>query len=162
GIRDKLVTGVQTCALPIYVDFRHLRSFVMVAEERNFTRAAQRLHISQPPLTRQIRQLEEELGVTLFNRHRTGVEMTREGRALLDKARTVSTAVTDFENCARWVKAPRNRGISVGLCWGLWEALNLIRTHHAKRFPEVTITAHDLCEKAQGPVSERQVDVAFL
>jgi len=132
----------------------------MVAEERNFTRAAQRLHISQPPLTRQIRQLEEELGVTLFVRHRTGVEMTREGRALLDKARTVSTAVTDFETCARWVKAPRNRGVSVGLCWGLWEAVNLIRAHHTKRFPEVTIAAYDMCDKPQE--WKRQIDVAVL
>jgi len=142
------------------VDFRQLRSFVMVAEERNFTRAAQRLHISQPPLTRQIRQLEEELGVALFVWHRTGVEMTREGRALLEKARAVGTAVTDFENCARWVKAPGNRGISVGMCWGLWEAVNLIRAHHTKRFPEVTITAYDMCDKAQE--WRRQIDVAVL
>src|SRR5215510_3842724 len=101
----------------------------MVAEERNFTRAAQRLHISQPPLTRQIRQLESELGVTLFLRHRTGVELTPEGRALLDKARTVSTAVADFENWARLVKAPRTKGVAVGVSWGLWEAVNRIRAH---------------------------------
>jgi DNA-binding transcriptional LysR family regulator len=141
------------------VDFRHLRAFVMVAEERNFTRAAERLHISQPPLTRQIRQLESELGVTLFLRHRTGVELTREGRALLDKARTVSTAVTDFEHCARWVKAPRNRGINVGVGWGLWEAVNLIRSHHAKRFPDLPITVHDLCQEPKGPFHEQPIDV---
>ena len=99
------------------MDFRHLRAFVIVAEERNFTRAAERLHISQPPLTRQIRQLEDELGMTLFLRHRTGVELTREGRALLDNARTVATSIADFENCARWVKVPRDPGINVGVCW---------------------------------------------
>jgi DNA-binding transcriptional LysR family regulator len=142
------------------VDFRHLRAFVTVAEERNFTRAAQRLHISQPPLTRQIRHLEHELGVTLFLRHRTGVEMTREGLALLDKARTVSSAVADFENSARSVKAPRNRGISVGIGWGLWEAVNLIRAHHAKRFPEVSISAVDLCESTCF-LAEQQTDVAI-
>ena len=105
------------------MDFRHLRAFVTVAEERSFTRASQRLHLSQPPLTRQIRQLEGELGVTLFVRHRTGVELTREGRTLLDKARTVSAAVADFQDCARTVAHPRARTLNVGIGWGLWEEI---------------------------------------
>jgi DNA-binding transcriptional LysR family regulator len=57
--------------------------------------------MSQPPLTRQIRQLELELGVTLFVRHRTGVEMTSEGRALLDSARAVTAAIGHFVNTAQ-------------------------------------------------------------
>jgi DNA-binding transcriptional LysR family regulator len=59
------------------------------------------------------------------------------------------------------VKAPRNRGIAVGVSWGLWEAVNLIRTLHARRFPELSITAHDLCELPR-PVAEREIDVAIL
>jgi DNA-binding transcriptional LysR family regulator len=144
------------------VDFRHLRAFVTVAEERNFTRAAQRLHISQPPLTRQVRQLEHELGVTLFARHRTGVEVTCEGAALLDAARAVTAAVGDFENCAHSVKSRRSQVLNIGIGWGLWKAVNHIREHHAKRFPDAQIAARDLCQEHPGSSPQQQLDVAVM
>jgi DNA-binding transcriptional LysR family regulator len=77
------------------VDFRHLRAFIAVAAEASVTRAAERLHISQPPLSRHIRQLEE-LGVTLFVRHRQGVTITDAGRQLLDRARMRDATASDF------------------------------------------------------------------
>ena len=144
------------------MDFRHLRAFVTVAEERSFTKASQRLHLSQPPLTRQIRQLEDELGVTLFVRRRTGIEVTPEGRCLLEKARTVTMAVGDFQNSARSVKNPPNRGVTIGIGWGLWKAVNLIREHHATRFPDVPISVQDLCQSHRGPLAERNIDLAVL
>ena len=69
------------------MDFRHLRAFIAVAEEASVTKAAERLHISQPPLSRHIKQLEGELGITLFIRHRQGVTLTDAGQRLLEKAR---------------------------------------------------------------------------
>ena len=66
------------------MDFRHIRAFIAVADALSVTKAAERLHISQPPLSRHIQQLENELGLTLFVRHRQGVTLTTGGLANQD------------------------------------------------------------------------------
>jgi DNA-binding transcriptional LysR family regulator len=69
------------------VELRHLRYFVAIAEERSFTRAAERLWVAQPGLSTQIRRLERELGVQLFERHTRGVDLTDAGELFLERAR---------------------------------------------------------------------------
>ena len=69
------------------VELRQLRYFVAVAEELHFARAAERLHMSQSPLSRAIRELERDLGVVLFTRTTRRVELTTAGAVLLDRAR---------------------------------------------------------------------------
>ena len=71
------------------MDLRHLHYFVTVAEESGVGRAAARLHISQPPLTRQIRKLEEEIGATLFIRRKQGMQLTEAGQFFLKEARRI-------------------------------------------------------------------------
>ena len=69
--------------------FRHLEYFVAAAEELNFTHAADRLHVSQPPFSKQIHDLEGELGIDLFERQRKGVTLTPAGKSFLVDARRI-------------------------------------------------------------------------
>src|SRR5258707_14127723 len=71
------------------MELRHLRYFIAVAEKENMTRAAAQLHVSQPPLSRQIRALEDELGVALFNHGAKAVRLTEAGKVFLAEARAV-------------------------------------------------------------------------
>ncbi len=74
------------------MELRHLRYFVAIAEERSFTRAAERLWVAQPGLSTQIRRLESELGTQLFERHTRGVDLTDAGEVFLERARTALAA----------------------------------------------------------------------
>lgn len=82
------------------MELRHLRYFVAVAEELNFTRAAERLHIAQPPLSTQIRSLEEELDAQLFIRDKRRVLLTQAGREFLHRAREILNLATDAKGAA--------------------------------------------------------------
>ena len=83
------------------MELRHLRSFVAVAEERHFGRAAERLHMAQPPLSQQIRRLEDELGATLLHRTTRSVELAPAGEVLLVRAREILAAVDSATEDAR-------------------------------------------------------------
>ena len=85
------------------MDLRHLKYFIAVAEERSFTQAAQRLHISQPPLSRQIQQLEEELGLQLLDREARPLRLTEAGRFFYGRALRLLEQVNETVHMTRRV-----------------------------------------------------------
>lgn len=96
-------------------DLRQLRYFVAVAEELNFTRAAERLHMAQPPLSAAIRQLEEQIGVALFARTTRQVELTLAGTLLLEKGRELLTHADDVFSAVREVERVPMGKLRVGV-----------------------------------------------
>lgn len=96
------------------MELRHLRYFRVVAEELHFRRAAQRLHIAQPPLSAQIRQLEDELGVQLFIRSTRRVELTPAGRVYLERVREILDAVDAAGDQAQRVAEGLQGSLAIG------------------------------------------------
>lgn len=96
------------------MDLRQLQYFVAVAEERHFGRAAQRLHMSQPPLSMQIKNLEADLGVRLLNRNTRQVTLTDAGSTFLERARTILAAAEEARNAARGAEQGLQGRLHVG------------------------------------------------
>jgi DNA-binding transcriptional LysR family regulator len=96
------------------VELRHLRYFVAVAEELHFRKAAERLHVAQPAVSEQIRKLEQELGVKLFNRSQRSVALTTAGVALLEQARHVLRHAEVARQAARNARDQAKMRLSIG------------------------------------------------
>ena len=96
------------------MELRHLRYFVAVAETGNLSRAAEKLFVAQPPLSVQIRQLEQELGQPLFTRHPKGVRLTAAGQALLPEARHLLHRAARIVDLTRDASEGPGGNLSVG------------------------------------------------
>jgi DNA-binding transcriptional LysR family regulator len=127
------------------MELRHLRYFVAVAEEQNVTRAAARLHVSQPPLSRQIRDLEDELGVALFVHGAKAVRLTEAGRMFLDEARAVLKRVEDAVKIVKAVGSGQVGEIHVGFAPSLTvEILPRTLRLFQEANPGIHVQLHDL------------------
>jgi DNA-binding transcriptional LysR family regulator len=145
------------------MELRHLRAFSAIAESHSFSKAARQLHVAQPPLSRQISQLERELGVKLFVRAASGVELTREGAALLEQARAVLADTAGFLDLASRTKAGLVNPLRVAMAPGMCEAVNRIRVHVLDRSPNLIIEGVDMASSAQhDALRRRSMDIGLL
>jgi DNA-binding transcriptional LysR family regulator len=121
-------------------ELRHLRYFVAVAEELNFSRAARRLRMAQPPLSAAIRQLEAELGTSLFRRTSREVVLTDAGRALLGGARRTLTEADGAVAAARRAGAGETGSLRVAFSWSvIFETLPALGRAFKARLPDVEL-----------------------
>ncbi|MFN9473354.1 LysR family transcriptional regulator [Acidovorax sp.] len=97
------------------MELRHLRCFLAVAQELHFARAAEKLHIEQSPLSRAIKELEEELGVRLFDRNTRSTRLTRSGQVFMDHVPRVFAALTQARDSVRAVSAGYQRQLRIAL-----------------------------------------------
>ncbi len=145
------------------MDIRQLKYFIAVAEEQNFGRAAERLHRSQPPLTRQIQTLEEELGVLLFRRTAKGVELTQAGEVLQHDAMNILALVKQATERAQLAAKGQIGILDVGVYGSA--ALNTIPallSIFSERHPDVEIRLHNAHRSIQlEALRQRRVLVAF-
>ena len=145
------------------MEMRHLKYFAVLAEELNFTRAAARLHISQPPLTRQIQQLESELGAQLFERLPKGLELTAAGVSLLDDARRVLGMLDAAKD--RAVKAGRGEigRLDVGIFGSaIFNHIPRLLLEFRHQYPNVQISLHEQTKSEQiQALRERRLTIGF-
>ena len=145
------------------MEIRHLRYFVTVAQERNFTRAAEKLHIAQPPLSRQIQQLEEEVGMVLFDRDSRPLRLTEAGRLFYEHAAQVLERFDDLRTMMRrFREAERPRFVIGFVASTIYAALpNLIRRFRAET-PGLDVSLVEMVSLEQiAALKDGRIDVGF-
>jgi len=125
------------------MELRHFRYVIAVAEELHFGRAAERLNICQPPLSHQIRLLEQELGVKLFERTKRHVEVTEAGIRLVEEARKVLAQVDHAAKVATRTSKGEFGHLSLGMTWERKFLVDALRIF-GKRYPDVHVDLHRL------------------
>lgn len=145
------------------MELHHIQYFVAAAEELNISKASRRVHVSQPAMSRQIRDLEAELGVALFERERFGLRLTGPGETFLAYARKIVGLVAEAGQAVRGRQAAQG-GLKLGflsssLCSFLGESLRRFRI----QYPTVEVRIHELSPAEQVvALRRRRIDLALL
>ncbi|GAA0315340.1 LysR family transcriptional regulator [Psychrobacter aestuarii] len=144
------------------MELRHLRYFIAVAEEKSFNKAAERLYISQPPLSRQIKQLEEELGVVLIDREQRPLKLTEAGTFFYDHALQIIKK-SDNLRAMTMRKAHFDGAISIGFVASmLYGTLPRAIARFRKVYPNINIKLHELNSWQQTQaLTSGKIDVGF-
>jgi DNA-binding transcriptional LysR family regulator len=146
------------------MELRHLRYFVAVAEELNFTHAAARLRVAQPALSRQMKDLEDELQTPLFDRGRTGVQLTRAGRVFYQRARSILAQATEAANEARSAAGTMTGTLVLGYPSGLHlNYLAPVIKAFQKEHPQVQMDyVHGLPPQELKALRDGRIDIALV
>lgn len=145
------------------MNFRHLTYFLAVAEELHVGRAAERLGIAQPPLSRQIKQFEIELGVLLFHRGRNGISLTQAGQRLQERGRQILGLVADSEREARRIGQGMEGRLRLGYVGSAVYGIlpNIVKSFRAA-FPDVFLTLTPMNnDSLQSGLIRREIDLAI-
>lgn len=146
------------------IELRHLRYFIAVAEELHFGRAAERLHMAQPPLSQQIRQLEEQLGFQLFHRTKRTVQLTEAGTVFLDRCQQLllqfDQAIQDGQQASRGEIGKLAIGFVSSTAYSVLPSM----LHQFRRqVPGVALTLRELTTDQQVQwLRDKRIDVGFL
>ncbi len=145
------------------IDLKQLKYFLAVAEEKSFSRAAERLHISQPPLSQQIMKLESELGVRLFARTTRTFELTVAGKALMSEASELLGKMRMTIDTIRQIDRGEVGRLRVGIVGSaMWGPIPSLLEEFQTKYPRVTWTLHELGPTLQyEALRAKQVDVGF-
>ena len=146
------------------MELRHLRYFVAVAEELNFTRAAEKLRLAQPSLTRQIHNLEEELGVRLLDRTKNQVSLTEEGRSfLVDARRLVALSLESVKAVQRFSRGGSGQ-LNLGYLFKFnFDLLPATLATFYQTCPEIAVNLFDMSPAEQLRALEaRKIDLGFI
>ncbi|MRX07822.1 LysR family transcriptional regulator [Pseudoduganella sp. FT25W] len=145
------------------IDLKQLKYFLAVAEEKSFSRAAERLHISQPPLSQQIMKLESELGVKLFARTTRTFELTVAGKALMSEASDMLAKMRMTIDTIRQIDRGEVGRLRVGIVGSaMWGPIPSLLEEFQTKFPRVTWTLHELGPTLQyDALRAKQIDVGF-
>jgi DNA-binding transcriptional LysR family regulator len=145
------------------MELRHLRYFLAVAEELHFGRAAARVHIAQPPLSKQIQQLEQEIGVQLFKRSKRSVELTDAGRIFQKEALGILKSLEIAIKKAKLANWGDARWLSIGfIASSAYDVLPIILKEFKKRHPEVELILQEIQSSEQNQaLREGRIHVSF-
>ena len=147
------------------MELRHLRYFIAVAEELHFTRAAERLHIGQPPLSQAIQALEADIGARLFARTKRSVRLTEAGRLFLDDARRILFLSDQAAETARRAERGEAGELRVGFTFStpLTPLFAAVINRYRQAYPHVTLTLHEMATLRQlDGLTQRTLDLGFI